>query len=107
MLLSNAGVSKDAKALSEDSRSIPEILGDSLLEPINLTGCTLDEMLYFISSGKAVIAMKAENRPVVITAYDESTVTWFEPKEGSVKQSITAAASQFEKAGNIFISYVN
>lgn len=107
MLLSNAGVSKDAEKLSEDNRSIPEILSDSLLEPVNLTGCTLDEILYFVSSGKAVIAMKGENRPVVITAYDESTVTWFDPKEGSVKQSITAAASQLEKAGNIFISYVN
>lgn len=108
MLLSNAGAAKaDVEALSEDNRPVLEILEDSLSEPVNLTGCTLDEILYFVSSGRAVIAMKTGNRPVVLTAYDESTVTWFDPAEGSVKQPLAAAASQFEKAGNIFISYVN
>lgn len=107
MLLSNAQVSSDASKLSKDSRSIPEVLGDSLKEPVNLTGCTLDEVLYFVSSGKAVIAMRAEGQPVVITAYDEASVTWYDPKEGSVKQSIKNAAAMFEAAGNIFISYIN
>ena len=107
MLLSNAQVSSDASKLSKDSRSIPEALGDSLKEPVNLTGCTLDEVLYFVSSGKAVIAMRAEGQPVVITAYDEASVTWYDPREGSVKQSIKNAAAMFEAAGNIFISYIN
>lgn len=107
MLLSNAQISADARELSKDSRSIPEILGDSLTEPVNLTGCTLEEVLYFVSGGKAVIAMQAEGQPVVLTAYDENTVTWFDPKAGSVKQTIKNAASVFEAAGNIFVSYVN
>lgn len=106
MLLSNAQETANAKKLSKDGRSMPEILKDSLLEPLNLTGCTLDEALYFVSGGKAVIAMKAEGRPVVLTAYDETTVTWFDPKEGSVKTTISAADKMFKSAGNIFISYV-
>jgi hypothetical protein len=107
MLLSGAGLTMDAKTLSKDGRSMLEILGDSLEEPVNLTGCTLDEVLYFVSSGKAVIAMKAENQPVVLTAYNETTVTWYDPVSGSTKQSIATAASLFEAADNIFISYIN
>lgn len=107
MLLTNAGIPADAKQLSGDSRSMPEILSDSLLEPVNLTGCTLEEVLYFVSGGKAVIAVKGNGSPVVLTAYDEGSVTWFDPKEGSIKQSMKTAASQFEAAGNIFISYIN
>jgi hypothetical protein len=107
MLLSSAGLTMDAKTLSKDGRSMPEILKDSLEEPVNLTGCTLDEVLYFVSSGRAVIAMKTENHPVVLTAYDETTVTWYDPVSGSNKQSIATAASLFEAADNIFISYIN
>lgn len=107
MLLSHAQVPADAEKLSKDSRPIPEIMEDSLKEPVVLTGCSLDEVLYFISGGKAVIAMKANGQPVVLTAYDETTVTWFDPAAGSVKQKIKNAAAMFEDAGNVFISYVN
>lgn len=107
MLLSNAQITANAKALSKDSRSMPEILGDSLKEPVNLTGCTLEEVLYFVSSGRAVIAMKAEGQPVVLTAYDEASVTFYDPTSGSAKQSLSKAAAMFKAAGNIFISYIN
>lgn len=75
---------------------------------IDMTGVTLDEALYQVYKKRPVIALMGNGDACVIMAYDASTVTLFEPTKGkTVKYGLTTAATDFEKAGNVFISYVD
>ncbi len=105
MLLESAQVSEDASRLK--GASAMDILKNYTDTPVNLTGCTVDEILYFVSSGKPVIAMKNSTQAVLINAYTSSFVSWFDPSTGSTtKMSPNGAENFFENAGYIFISYI-
>ena len=105
MLLESAQVSEDASRLK--GASAMDILNNYTDTPVNLTGCTVDEILYFVSSGKPVIAMKNSTQAVLINAYSSSFVSWFDPSTGSTtKMSPNGAEKFFENAGYIFISYI-
>jgi len=74
---------------------------------ITLTGATLDEVLYFVFRGAPVYAMKNRTDAVVITGYNASSVTIYEPANGKYKSmSLRDAEALFEEAGNIFLSYI-
>ncbi len=107
MVLHYNHISADAKELTRENKSIYNVLKENLHSPVNLTGCTLDEVLYFVSGGSPVIAMKDGNHAVLITGYDESSVTVLDPQGHLSKMSIKNAETLFGNAGNIFISYIN
>lgn len=75
--------------------------------PLNLTGCTLEEVLYYVSNNQPVIAMKNEDQAIVITGYDEYYIYIIDPTvKTSKKMSLTKAATIFEDTGNVFISCI-
>ena len=105
MLLQSAQVTEDASLLK--GASTMDILKKYISTPVNLTGCTVDEILYFVSSGKPVIAMKNSSQAVLINSYNSSSVSWFDPSTGSnTKMSLNGAEKFFENAGYVFISYI-
>ena len=74
---------------------------------MDLTGCTVEEMLYLISNDYPVILMLDASEAVVITGYDQTgTITYFDPEEGKTH---TVDQEEFEalaeKSGNSFLSY--
>ena len=78
-----------------------------LTTPVSLSGCTLDQILYFVSNEKPVIGMLDNTHAVLITEYDTSSVTWMDPMtRRKRKSSLTAAENLFKKAGYHFISYI-
>lgn len=110
MVLKYNHIKADAKTLSESDQSAYRLLkkkmGDSA-NVINLNGCTLDEVLYFVSGNRPVIALTGDDTMVVITGYSETKVTYINPANGRTEEKAIAAASKmFEDAGNGFISYV-
>lgn len=105
MLLQAAQVTTTTSQLR--GQSAMDMLRKHLDTPVNLTGCTVDEVLYFVSNEKPVIAMKNGTQAVLITAYDTGSVTWLDPSTGtSTKMSLSNAENYFEAAGYIFISYI-
>ncbi|MDD6207798.1 MAG: hypothetical protein PUB10_04665 [Clostridiales bacterium] len=108
MLLQVNGVTCDAAALSSGDASIYEKLKDNMSkQPVNLTGCSLTEVLYFVSGSRPVIAMKGTNQAVLITGYDETHVTYIDPAaHRTVRTTISQAEKMFEEAGSLFISYL-
>lgn len=107
MVLHYNHISADAKTLTAEGKSIYNVMKANLQSPVNLTGCTLDEVLYFVSAGSPVIAMKDGNNAVLITGYDESTITVIDPQGHLSKLSMKSGETLFANAGNIFISYIN
>lgn len=75
-------------------------------QPLELEGVTLDEALFLVGRGYPVLAMKGKNNAVLITAYDSTAVTFFDPTEGKVTRlSLKEAEELFDKAGGLYISY--
>ncbi len=108
MVLKANHVDADAEELTKLKRPIYDMLLEYMEHPINLTGITLEQAIYFVSSGKAVIGMTGKNTAVVISEYTQTSVTVIRPESGkSEKISRSQANHMFEDAGNIFIGYMN
>jgi hypothetical protein len=68
---------------------------------------TLDDVLYYVSEGRLVIAMTNGTDAVLIYAYDTFNISVVDPKFGRTdKIGLQDSKKMFEKAGNIFISYL-
>lgn len=73
---------------------------------VDLSGCTLDEVLYFVSHGRPVIAL-TQDGPKTIVGYDEYNVYLVDPNGTEWYYSgMNDSTEMFEKAGNVFISYL-
>jgi hypothetical protein len=78
-------------------------IGDDLL---NLTDCTLDEVLYYVSKKRPVLAMKDNNNAVLIVGYDLYNITIIDLEfKRTMKIGMNDSMEMFQNAGNIFISY--
>lgn len=107
MLLNSEHLGVDMKDIKNSNKSMLGMIGEYISEPVNLTGCNLDEVLYFVSAGKPVIAMKDNKNAVLITAYNSSTVTIYDPSTGENQTMFHANAdSMFAEAGSIYVSYM-
>ena len=74
---------------------------------IDLSGCTLDSVLYEISAQRPVIAKTGADSSVVIVGYDEYNTYLYDSSTGETKPfGMNDSTELFEKAGNIFISYI-
>lgn len=84
---------------------LEEALGQDV---VDLTGCTLDQVLYFVSEGKAVIAA-TETGSVIITGYDDyGNLILLNPGETETYYyGPNDSLALFEAAGNRFVSYLN
>lgn len=74
---------------------------------IDLSGCTLDSVLYEVSASRGVVAKTGDSTSVVIVGYDEYNTYLYDPATGETSPyGMNDSTALFEAAGNIFISYV-
>lgn len=74
---------------------------------LNLSGCTLENVLYEVSVQRPVIAKTGKKSSVVIVGYDAYNTYLYHPKTGEIKPyGLNDSAKMFKKAGNIFFSYI-
>lgn len=92
--------------LNED-KPIYNMLAEYMNRPVNLKGCSLEQVLYFVSGNKSVIGMLSDKKAVVIAGYTTTELYLLDPD--SSKQLTVSRADyekRFERAGNRFISYM-
>lgn len=74
---------------------------------VDLTGCTLDQVLYVINRGCPVIALTGTDHAVLLTGYTMTDITYIDPDDG---ESHTVGLDTMEKqttdSGNVFIGYI-
>lgn len=81
-------------------------LGDSYTV-LNLTGCTLDEVLYRVSKGTPVIAKVNEEVNVVILGYNTYNTILYDPRTGEYGYyGMNDSTKLFQNAGNVFVGYM-
>ncbi len=89
-----------------DEAALQEALGDSA-DVLNLTGCTLEEVLYQLSADRAVMARKPDGATVVIVGYDRYNTLWYDYATGDhTYYGINDSTNLFLQGGNVFLSYV-
>lgn len=107
MVLKANHFSISPQKLSAKKQSIYQMLQQYMSEPVDLSGVTLEQALYFVSSDKYVIGMTGGSTAVVISGYDTKTVTVYNPQSGKRETlSRSQAEKMFKNAGNRFVSYL-
>lgn len=72
----------------------------------DLKGCTLDQVLYFVSEGQAVAANTPDGF-VLIVGYDYYNVLLYDPeKKETYYGGMNDSTALFESSGNEFITYI-
>ncbi len=100
-------LSKVPAAMAMGSTDAEEISGLINRKVINLTGCTLEQVLYYVSHGKPVIGMTTAG-PVTIVGYDEYNTHLVDPKTNNWYYfGINDSTAMFEAAGNVFLTYTD
>lgn len=107
MVLKQNHISVQAEKLSEKNKPLLDMLSDYMQRPVNLKGCSLEQVLYFVSGNKSVIAMTGDHSAVVIGGYTNSRLYLYDP-ESSHRRTVSRKEYEkiFEAAGNRFISYM-
>lgn len=96
---------KSIKTDGSVSSLLEEYSGQTVL---NLNGCSLDDVLYYISKGSPVLAQYSGGRYVVVMSYNSTKIRYLDPVTGkSTVEDREAITSTFKKAGNVFYSYLN
>ncbi len=84
---------------------IQKALIDDLV--LDLTGCNLSQVLYYVSHNAPVYARTGSNDALLIIGYDgTSIVVYHSDNDTYTRMSMEEANKLFEGAGNVFISYV-
>ncbi len=74
---------------------------------IDLTGCTLDQVLYVINRGCPVIALTDMDHAVLLTGYTTTDITYIDPENGRTHTVGAGTMSDLmERSGNVFIGYI-
>jgi hypothetical protein len=106
-LLATVGTGTDVDAALSAGQTPYEILQETVSDRnvYDLTGCSLDQTLYFISQGIPVYAQNADGSAVLLTGYDDNYVWVYDT--GSKQASsrlLRTAEEQFAEAGNVFLA---
>ncbi|WP_051524661.1 hypothetical protein [Pseudobutyrivibrio sp. MD2005] len=108
-MLVQAGENVQVHTLLESGETPISILSKTLkdYDILDLTGASLDQVLYYVSQGIPVYAYTGEDSAVLIVGYDASSIVYFDPMTSSnSKMGITEASEYFESFGNVFVSYI-
>lgn len=109
MLVRN-GVEISVSNMVEDGVTPKEILESSLEDKmvLDLTGCTVEELIFYVSRQSPVFALTGNNQAVLITGYNSSSIYYYHPDTGRTESMEYEEADQwFADAGSIFFTYLD
>lgn len=109
VMLQKEGLNMNVQALLESGETPKSVLRNTLKERtvLDLTGCSTDEILYYVSLGTPVFAMTGNDSAVLVVGYDSTGVLLYEPgTDATVRKTLAEADALFANAGNVFFTYL-
>lgn len=103
------GLVRNSEYLLGQGENVMEILEDNLEDAqiLDLTGCSLDALLYYVNRDLPVLALLENGEAVLVTGFNEYNVVIMEPSKGTLyKKGMNDSAEWFEQNGNSFITYI-
>ena len=108
-ILSFEGYSRDAQSMIDQGYSAVEILEEAMpgTEILELQGCTLDSVLYYVNQDIPVLFIGDDGDAVLIVGFNDLNTVWMNPENGRVyKVGMNDSKKFFEENGNNFIAYL-
>lgn len=108
-LLAYEGVVRNSEYMLQRGDSVLAILEKSLEDAqiLDLTGCSLDAVLYYVNKDIPVLVMLENGNAVLLIGFNEKNTVVMNPETGTVyKVGMNDSAEWFEKSGNHFITYI-
>ena len=108
-MLAQEGIMRNSSYLLTQGESAVEILENNLenAQVLELTGCALDDVLYYVDKDIPVMVRLGQHRAVLITGFNDSEVVILDPDAGTLsKMKKKQAETIFGEAGNYYITYV-
>ncbi|MCR4890798.1 MAG: hypothetical protein K5989_01235 [Lachnospiraceae bacterium] len=109
LILRYEGGAARSETLLSQGMTAMEILESEIsgAHALNLAGCDLSSVLYYVSVGNPVIARAGEGKYVLIVGYDGQNTVILDPDEGKArKKGMNDSKELFASYGNEFVSYV-
>ncbi len=104
------GVSRNSQNMLDMGKSLMTILRDNLGEKqiLDLSGCTLGSVLYYVGKEAPVLALLHDGNAVLIVGYNELNTVIYNPVSKTVsKMGMNDSKEYFEANGNWFITYID
>lgn len=103
------GLVRNSEYLLSRGQTVLEIMEDNLegAQVLDLTGCSVDAMLYYVNRNIPVLALMQDGEAVLLTGFDEYNTILLEPAIGRIyRKGLNDSAEWFSENGNCFITYV-
>ncbi|MBQ9142407.1 MAG: hypothetical protein IJX63_11555 [Lachnospiraceae bacterium] len=107
-ILKFEGITLNSEELLAEGMSAQRILQENLsdVRVVDLSGCNLDTVLYFVNQDIPVLANLYNGESVLVVGFNQYNVVIMEPSTGKLyKKGINDSAAWFEENGNHFITY--
>lgn len=108
-VLAREGIVRNTYTELSLGKSPYSIMKDTLVDAdvLDLTGCPLDAVLYYVNKDIPVMALLDDGEAVLITGFNEVQVVIMDPKAGTLgKKGMNDTAEWLTRNGNTFITYI-
>lgn len=108
-ILKYEGVSRNTQQQLTRGESVLSILENALTNDtiLDLSGCTLDAVLYYVNMDIPVFASLEDGNAVLIVGFNELNIVVMEPETGTLyKKGMNDSKEWLEENGNHFITYM-
>lgn len=108
-MLSYEGVVRNSEYMLQKGESVLSILEESLdnAKILDLTGCSLDAVLYYVDQDIPVLVMLEDGSAVLLVGFNEKNTVVMNPETGVVgKVGMNDSTQWFEENGNRFLTYI-
>ncbi|MFP3155720.1 C39 family peptidase [Lachnospiraceae bacterium ZAX-1] len=109
VMLQVEGINMDIEGRLNQGETPQKILEESLpgCEVLDLSGCSVEQILYYVNQNTPVFAMEDGTNAVLIIGYDEHNTILYDPiLNQSYKKGLQDSHAMFDNMGNIFIGYI-
>ena len=102
-----SAVSELQNALASGTSALEAAGNMSDQKVLELTGCTVEEMLYLINKDTPVIGVRNGASAIILTGYDASHVTYVDSENGESKTVTQEEMDQImQSSGNAYVGYL-
>ena len=108
-MLKFEGIMKNTEYLLSQGETILSILEGNLPDAhiLDLSGCSLDSVLYYVNQDIPVLALLNDGNAVLIVGFNELNTVIMDPVTGTIyKKGMNDSKEWFEENGNRFITYI-
>jgi hypothetical protein len=109
LMLQFEGINRDVQDMLDSGSSVVDILKSSLPEAqiLELDGCPLSSILYYVNQDLPVLAMLNDGTSVLVIGFNDRNTVLMNPQTGTVyKYGMNDSEKLFEENGNHFITYI-